>query len=72
SSKETFVMFNQNIDQDLDWTVYDQLGKVVDKGRISKGNQGFVIDNSNYADGVYAVKITDGMSVLFKKLMVTH
>jgi PKD repeat protein len=72
SSKETFVMFNQNIDQDFDWTVYDQLGKVMDLGKISKGNQGFVIDNSNYPDGVYAVRITDGNSVLFKKLMVTH
>jgi hypothetical protein len=72
SSKETFVMFNQNVDQDLDWTVYDQLGKVMDKGKISKGNQGFVIDNSNYPDGVYAVRITDGNSVLFKKLMVAH
>jgi hypothetical protein len=72
SSKETFVMFNQNIDQDLDWTVYDQLGKVMDKGKISKGNQGFVINNNDYPDGVYAVRITDGEKVLFKKLMVAH
>jgi hypothetical protein len=72
SSKTAYVMFNQNIDQDLDWTVYDQLGKVMDKGKISKGSQGFALDTSAYPDAVYAVKITDGDSVLFKKLMVTH
>jgi hypothetical protein len=72
SSKEAYVMFSQNIDADLDWTVYDQLGKVMDKGKISKGAQGFILDTSAYPDAVYAVKITDGDTVLYKKLMVTH
>jgi hypothetical protein len=72
SSEKSFVMFNKKVSQDFDWEVYDQLGKVMDHGRVRKGSEGFVLNTSSYASGMYVVKIGNGENVLYTKLLVVR
>jgi hypothetical protein len=72
SSEKSFVMFNKKVSEDYEWEVYDQLGKVMDQGKIRKGSEGFVLNTSAYPAAMYVVKIGNGKNVLYTKLLVVH
>jgi PKD repeat protein len=73
SSEQAFVMFSRKSDKDYEWEVYDQLGKVIEKGKTRKGTEGFILNTNSYPAGIYMIRITgDDKSVLYKKLLVVH
>jgi hypothetical protein len=72
SSESSFVLFNKKVTEDYDWEVYDQLGKLVDSGKLRKGSEGFALNTSTYPPAMYVVKIGNGKELLHTKMLVVH
>ena len=57
---------------DLEITLYDMTGKLIDQAAISKGNTIAYLDTRRLYAGEYLVKITGNNNVYLKKIMVTR
>ncbi|MEQ9288042.1 MAG: LamG-like jellyroll fold domain-containing protein [Cyclobacteriaceae bacterium] len=73
ASKEVFVLFDQMTTELINWTVYDQTGKIYKYGKLKPGAEGFGLDTREFPSGMYFISI-NGENLQFrnKKLMIAH
>lgn len=73
ASKEVFVLFDQMTTELMNWTVYDQTGKIYKYGKLKPGAEGFGLDTREFPSGMYFISI-NGENLQFrnKKLMIAH
>ncbi|MEP2025866.1 T9SS type A sorting domain-containing protein [Reichenbachiella sp.] len=70
---EVFIIFDQLIQEDMKWTIFDQTGRVFDQGELPAGNEGFSLKTDRFPSGLYYMSIRGEKSEFeFKKLMITH
>lgn len=70
---EVFILFDQLIQEDMEWSIFDQAGRVFDQGTIGAGREGFSLQTDRFPSGMYYMSIRGEKSKFdFKKLMVTH
>lgn len=70
---EVFILFDHRIQEDLQWSIFDQTGRVFDQGEIHLGKEGFSLQTDKFPSGLYYMSIRGEKSEFdFKKLMVTH
>jgi hypothetical protein len=73
SSSESNVIFKETLKVDLNYVIYDQLGKVVGNGIAKGGGEGFVVNTSQLSPGIYTIMIGNEENELVnKKLVVTR
>ena len=73
ATDEVFFLFGKALKQDSYWEIYDNLGKKVGSGNCTSGKEGFSVSLSNYAGGIYHVKlIGENGQVDYKELVVIH
>ncbi len=68
-----YIVFNTSNSgfksSDLSVNIIDQMGRLIGSHNTSSGNQ-LVIDTSQFPEGVYYIRVTDGVSVSSKKFIV--
>jgi hypothetical protein len=73
ASDAATVFFGGSSRQKLTWTLLDEVGKIVDQGSVSAGMEGFEINTSNHASGMYLLKIQDELGgITCKKIVVAQ
>ena len=73
SDQEVFVKFDQVVQEDLNWTLYDQSGRVYHQGRVNAGAEGFNLDTNSFPSGMYYLSVQgEKIKFDFKKLMIVH
>lgn len=73
ANSEVNVLFEESFDEDIHYQVYDQLGKVVANGMIEKGSKDVTFNTSDFASGLYVVRIgSDKNGFAYKKVVIEH
>ncbi|MCV9386552.1 T9SS type A sorting domain-containing protein [Reichenbachiella ulvae] len=73
SDQEVSISFGTNLDESLDWVMYDQTGRVFEQGVVPTGLDAFKLSTSDYPSGVYFISV-QGKNYKFdiKKLLIHH
>ncbi|WP_422362249.1 Ig-like domain-containing protein [Reichenbachiella sp.] len=70
---EVFIIFDQVIQEDMQWRIFDQTGRVFGQGEIHAGKEGFSLQTDRFPSGLYYMSIQGEKKEFdFKKLMITH
>ncbi|WP_420579757.1 T9SS type A sorting domain-containing protein [Reichenbachiella sp.] len=70
---EVFIIFDQVIQEDMQWRIFDQTGRVFGQGEIHAGKEGFSLQTDRFPSGLYYMSIKgEKKEFEFKKLMITH
>ncbi|MFT6867919.1 MAG: hypothetical protein ACJA08_002766, partial [Cyclobacteriaceae bacterium] len=73
SDKYSRLSFSSEVTDDTNWVIYDQSGRQVAKGIISKNQLAVDIDVSSLPSGIYMVNVyNDQMGTKPKRLIVVH
>ena len=73
ATDEVFFLYGKATRETSDWAIYDQMGREVERGICSAGKEGFSVNTSRYAGGIYHVKIKgEKGAVEYKELVVIH
>ena len=73
ANKEVFVVFDRITTEVMDWSVYDQTGKVYRNGKLKPGASGFSLETDVFPSGMYFISINgENLKLRNKKMMITH
>ena len=73
ANKEVFIVFDRITTEVMNWSVYDQTGKVYRNGKLKPGASGFSLETDVFPSGMYFISINgENLKLRNKKMMITH
>jgi hypothetical protein len=67
------VTFDQTLEDSFQWILFDQSGKLIQQGEVKQGQDGFRIETSNIASGLYMISIGNkDKQYLNNKILIKH
>ncbi|MBU2912486.1 T9SS type A sorting domain-containing protein [Reichenbachiella agariperforans] len=73
SDQEISVKFTSEMNEGLEWVVFDQTGRVFEKGQVQLGADTFRLKTSDFPSGIYFLSIKGELHQFdYKKFMVHH
>jgi Reeler domain len=72
NSKQLEVSMNSKVEGDLDFMIIDISGKIIETEvkKISKGENRFVFSTNKLSNGIYLMRVSNGVSFLAKKFSI--
>jgi hypothetical protein len=72
ADKEMMIELPTALSESSTLQMFDQMGKVIEKSMLDKGQKTKTIDTSEMAGGVYLIQINTPKGILRRKVMVLH
>ncbi|MFT7035633.1 MAG: hypothetical protein ACJA2S_004157 [Cyclobacteriaceae bacterium] len=73
ANREVFIVFEKTTIEVMDWSVYDQTGKVYKLGKLKPGAGGFSLETGDFPSGMYFISIAgDNLKFNNSKFIITH
>ena len=73
ADQEVFVVFNERVKEQLNWFIFDQTGRIFERGTLNAGSTGMTLNVKDYPSGLYFISMNgENTNLKSRKIMITH
>ncbi len=72
ADKEVTIEFADPITEDIDWAIFDQTGREVVKGELTRGTKTMTVQTADMPSGLYFIHLTGDQQQQVRRVIVVH